>query len=140
MKKQKGICFPRRQEGVINSQILVYKFYRSYMVHCVKSVQIRSFFWSLFSCIHTEYGNLRSIQSEYRELRTRKNSVFGHFSRSGTRYLICKHLFLTYFMDSPGKPKKNRGFLMFPGITDIIEVKNCVLLNLSRYLVVQSQK
>ena len=33
--------------------------------HCVKSVQIRSFFWSVFSCI-----------------RTRKDSVFGHFSRS----------------------------------------------------------
>ena len=25
----------------------------------VKSVQIRSFFWSLFSCIQTEYGDLR---------------------------------------------------------------------------------
>ena len=33
--------------------------------HCVKSVQIWSFFWSVFSCI-----------------RTRKKSVFGHFSRS----------------------------------------------------------
>ena len=35
-------------------------------VHCVKSIQIRSFFWSIFSCI-----------------RTRKNSVFAHFSGSG---------------------------------------------------------
>ena len=26
--------------------------------HCVKSVQIRSFFWSIFSCIQTEYGDL----------------------------------------------------------------------------------
>ena len=41
-------------------------------VHCVKSVQIRRFFWSVFSC----------IQPEYRKIRTRKNSVFGHFSRS----------------------------------------------------------
>ena len=24
-------------------------------MHCVKSVQIQSFFWSLFSCIRTEY-------------------------------------------------------------------------------------
>ena len=40
--------------------------------HCVKSVQIWSFFWSVFSC----------IQGEYRKIRTRKNSVFGHFSRS----------------------------------------------------------
>ena len=40
--------------------------------HCVKSAQIRSFFWSVFSCIWTEF----------REVRTRKNSVFGLFSRS----------------------------------------------------------
>ena len=38
----------------------------------VKSVQIPSFFWSVFSCIH----------SEDRKIRNRKNSVFGHFSRS----------------------------------------------------------
>ena len=62
--------------------------------HCVKSVQIRSFFWSVFSCIRTECGDLlgkspysvriqkNTDQSEYRKLRTRDNSVFGHFSRS----------------------------------------------------------
>ena len=38
----------------------------------MKSVQTRSFFWSVFSC----------IQSEYRKIRTRKNSIYGHFSRS----------------------------------------------------------
>ena len=36
-------------------------------IHCVKSVLIRSFFWSVFSCIRTEYGVIL---------------VFGHFSRS----------------------------------------------------------
>ena len=41
--------------------------------HCVKSVQIRSLFWSVFSCIRTEH----------RKIRTRKNSVFGYFSHSG---------------------------------------------------------
>ena len=30
------------------------------------------FFWSIFSC----------FQSEYKKIRIRKNSVFGHFSRS----------------------------------------------------------
>ena len=40
--------------------------------HYVKSVQIRSFFWSVYSCIRTEYRNIR----------TRKNSVFRHISRS----------------------------------------------------------
>ena len=29
-----------------------------YDKHCVKNVQIRSFFWSIFSCIRTEYGEL----------------------------------------------------------------------------------
>ena len=37
----------------------------------MKSAQIRSYFWSVFSCIRTEY----------RKIRTRNNSVFGHFSR-----------------------------------------------------------
>ena len=32
--------------------------YRAY--HCMKSVQIRKFFWSVFSCIRTEYGDLQS--------------------------------------------------------------------------------
>ena len=41
--------------------------------HCMKSVQIRSIFWSVFSC----------IQSEYRKIQTRKYSVFVHFSCSG---------------------------------------------------------
>ena len=41
-------------------------------IHCVKIVQIRNYFWSLFSCIRTEY----------RKIWTRNNSVFGHISRS----------------------------------------------------------
>ena len=32
---------------------------------CVKSVQIRSSFWSLFSYIRTKYEDLIRIQSEY---------------------------------------------------------------------------
>ena len=49
------------------------------MEHYVKSVQIRSFFWSVFSC----------IQFKYRKIGTRKNSVFGHFLRNGI-YLLVK--------------------------------------------------
>ena len=55
--------------------------------HFMKSVQMWSSFWSVFSCIrrlNTEiYGVNLCIQSEYRKKLTRKNSVFGHFSRSG---------------------------------------------------------
>ena len=55
--------------------------------NCVKSVQIRNYFWSVFSSIRTEYG----------EIRTRNNSVFGHFSRSDIQILafpwqICLEL------------------------------------------------
>ena len=28
------------------------------LIHCVKSIQTRSFFWSIFSRIRTEYGYL----------------------------------------------------------------------------------
>ena len=38
--------------------------------HCLKSVHIRIYFWSVFSCIGTEYG----------KIRTRNNSVYVHFS------------------------------------------------------------
>ena len=43
--------------------------------HCVKSVQIRSYFWSIISCICTEYT----------KIRTTNNSIFGHFSRSAEK-------------------------------------------------------
>ena len=46
---------------------------------------MQSYFWSVFTFIWTEYGEIRSISpSEYRKIRTRKNSVIGHFSCSGT--------------------------------------------------------
>ena len=43
--------------------------------HCVKSVQIRSYFWSVFFC----------IQSEQRKVWTKINYLFGHFSRSESK-------------------------------------------------------
>ena len=52
------------------------------------NVQIRSFFWSVFSRIRTEYG----------KIRTRKNSVFGHFSRSATDRNVSSILDSSYFM------------------------------------------
>ena len=42
------------------------------LVDCVKSVQIRSFFWSVFFRIRTEYGEIRSI-SPY-SVRMRENT------------------------------------------------------------------
>ena len=40
------------------------------------------FLWFVFSRIRTGYGEIRSIQSECGKTRTRKNPIFGHFSRS----------------------------------------------------------
>ena len=56
--------------------------------HCMKSVKIRSFFWSVFSC----------IQSEFRKIQTRKKSIFRHFWRSGkervaVNWKICYEMF-----------------------------------------------
>ena len=42
------------------------------------------FFWFVFSCIWTDYGDLLRIQSESRKIQTKRNSVFGNFSRSVT--------------------------------------------------------
>ena len=59
--------------------------------HCMKSVQIRSFLWSVFSRSRTEYGEMQRIsrpsasfriQSECGKIWTRKNSIFVHLSRS----------------------------------------------------------
>ena len=43
------------------SSVLTLALVEPYNNHCLKSVQIQSFFWSLFSCIWTEYRDLRSI-------------------------------------------------------------------------------
>ena len=52
--------------------------------HCVKSVQIRSYFWSVFSRIWTEYGEIQRISpySVRMPENVDHNSVFGHFSCS----------------------------------------------------------
>ena len=55
-----------------------------WLFRCVKSVQILSCFWYVFSHIRTEYGPEKSlrIQSDCEKIWTRNNSLFGHFSRS----------------------------------------------------------
>ena len=74
-----------------NNRCLLEKLWRLVMSvnHGIKSVLIRSFFWSVFSRIPTEYGDLPNtefflvrIQSEYGKILTRKNSFFGCFSRN----------------------------------------------------------
>ena len=54
---------------------MFYKISTLFYSHCAIKVKIRSFFWPVFS----------HIQSKYGKIRTRKNSVFGHFLRSESR-------------------------------------------------------
>ena len=69
--KFKLLCFNELGRGVYFDDYFSYhKTVCDY--HCIKSVQIRSIFWSAFS----------RIQPEHRKIRARKNSVFGLFSRS----------------------------------------------------------
>ena len=61
--------------------------------HCVKSVEIRGFFWSLFSRIRTEYGEIQSI-SLY-SVRMRENTdqkmlrLWTHFTECTIFCLVC---------------------------------------------------
>ena len=49
---------------------------RFYLFECLEKWSLRE------KCPNTEFFLVR-IQSEYRKIRIRKNSAFGHFSRSG---------------------------------------------------------
>ena len=52
------------------------------------------FFWSVFSRIWTEYGDLRSkylYSVQIRENTDQKNFVFGHFSRSDD-WIFCENI------------------------------------------------
>ena len=55
----------------------------SVILHCVKSVQIRSYFWSVFSCFRTEYGDL-----------LRKSPNTGKYGPEITPYLDTCHAVL----------------------------------------------
>ena len=57
------------------------------LVHCIKSVQVQSFsglYFPVFGLNTEIYGENLRIQYKYRKIRTRKKSVFGHISHSGT--------------------------------------------------------
>ena len=46
----------QRQTYIIFQKVLLHVVKASYSERCVKSVQIRNFFWSVFSCIQSETG------------------------------------------------------------------------------------
>ena len=74
---------------------------RVYIIHIVWKVSkygvISGPYFPLFGLNMKIYGVNLSIQSEYRKIRTRNNSIFGHFSCSD-RYLH-EILYQLYFSD-----------------------------------------
>ena len=85
-------------------------------IHCVKSVQIRSFFWYVVSHILNKYGDLRSTSrysARIQENTDQKISVFRHFSRIVKNSYYCcilysinkfeaTNLFENYVLDDRG--------------------------------------
>ena len=75
----------------ISASVTVVKFRLLYSKkNCIictacKVSKYRFFFWFVFSCIRTEYGDLRSTSTHSIQIQKntdQTNSVFGHFSRS----------------------------------------------------------
>ena len=60
--------------------------------HCVKSVQIRSFFWYVFSCIRNEYG--ACIRTEYGGLRSKQQ-----LKKRCTYLVLFQHLDTVHAVD-----------------------------------------
>ena len=104
----------REKSSIIRERLKLSNDHHQQYIHCVKSIQVWNFFWSVFSC----------IQSEYRKIPTR-SSAFGHFSRSDS--LNYHHYFLRKFLNwlslvNPfpvsvpiWKYQKTFGFLVFSG-------------------------
>ena len=78
-----------------------------YHIHCVKRVQMRSFFWSVFSRVRTEYGEILRI-SPY-SVRMRENTdqkklrIWTHFTQwfpSFLELVITNQRAASYYYDS----------------------------------------
>ena len=70
-----------KDQNLVNRKVIAYLHQQFYdlssnlflRIHLLREkCPLRNYFWSVFSC----------IRAEYRRIRTRNNSVFGHFSRN----------------------------------------------------------
>ena len=68
---------------IVDQSWAIYCLYR-FQLNCVKIIQMWSFFWSAFSRIWTKYRYLQNKSFRILKIQTRENSVFGHFSHSGS--------------------------------------------------------
>ena len=67
-------------------------------VHCVKSVHIRSFFWSVFSRIQTEYTEIQSIPPFSVRMRENTDQKKLRIWTLFMQWLILKHVKPEYFL------------------------------------------
>ena len=79
-----------------NDQVNEDKVYKISYCHCVKSVQIRSFFWSVLSRIRTEYAVSLRTQSECRKYGPEKPPYLNTF-----RAVCDTPLLLIHFHQCP---------------------------------------
>ena len=68
------------------------------ILYCVKSIQIRSFFWSAFSCIWPEYGDL--LRKSLCSVRIEKNTDQKKL-RIWTLFMQCSTLCITQISRFP---------------------------------------
>ena len=80
--------------------------------HCVKGIQNGPYF-PVFG-LNTEIYS--RIQPEYRKIRTRKNSVFGHFSCSDTNV----QWMIALIIDKHGTALKNAGGLTVGHVPELL--------------------
>ena len=70
-------------------------------LYCVKTVQIRNFFWSVFSCIWTEYRDFRSISSYsvWIKENTDQKSIIKIPEELLRRLILCLYFFFEQVFD-----------------------------------------
>ena len=91
-------------------------------LHCVKSVQMRSFFWSASSCIRTEYRDLRS-KSPFSD-RIQENT-----DQKKLRTLFTQYLVIAIF-SSFSLTEKNKKYLSYcTNLTCFMANTNILLQN-----------
>ena len=121
------------------AQVFYWEFFEMHFQRCVKSVQIWSFFWSVFSHIRTEYEKIRN----------RKNSVFGHFSHSADsppsgsiqiRKRVCNIIYsFTKVNKSKQKGSRGRCLLHMPNVF-VQHDKSDLMILLTNFIPIQSQQ
>ena len=79
-----SINFPKRRKQPTNNQYLgIYRAYQKRQTITLREkCPYSELFWSSFSCIRAEYGEVRPYSARMRENSDQNNSKYGHFLSS----------------------------------------------------------